>query len=103
MPETGALDGKEVALLAGQAPITRQSGPMEREGSNSGARAGLRKAIYMPVLVTPRRNPAFGKDYRRRREVGMPAKVVIAALMRKPVVLAKALIRDGRKWTPYSS
>lgn len=103
MPEIGALNGKEVASLAGLAPMTRQSGQWRGKDRIQGGRAGLRKAIYMPVLVALRHNPEFGSKYRQFREVGKPAKVAIAALMRKLIVLANALIRDGRKWTPHSS
>jgi hypothetical protein len=42
----------------------------------------------MPVLVALRRNPEFGAKYRQLREVGKPAKVAIAALMRKLIVPA---------------
>ncbi|MEP3437831.1 MAG: IS110 family transposase, partial [Hoeflea sp.] len=34
------------------------------------------------------------------RERGKPPKVAITALMRKLVVLANALIRDDREWSP---
>lgn len=103
MPEIGALNGKQVASLAGLAPMTRQSGQWRGKDRIQGGRAGLRKAIYMPVLVALRHNPEFGAKYRQFREVGKPAKVAIAALMRKLIVLANALIRDGRNWTPHSS
>jgi transposase len=33
---------------------------------------------------------------------GKPAKVAIVAIMRKLLILANALIRDKRKWSPAS-
>jgi len=42
--------------------------------------------------------PAQGKT--ALREAGKPPKVAITAIMRKLVILANALIRDGREWAP---
>ena len=33
-------------------------------------------------------------------KAGKPAKVAIVAIMRKLLILANALIRDQRKWSP---
>ena len=36
-------------------------------------------------------------------EAGKPAKVALAAIMRKLVVLANALLKANRRWTPKSA
>ncbi|GAB4262330.1 MAG: hypothetical protein Kow0013_07790 [Pararhodobacter sp.] len=46
-----------------------------------------------------RHNLHLADTYRKLVEAGKPAKLAIAAIMRKLVILANALIRDDRKWT----
>ncbi|HET7409162.1 MAG TPA: IS110 family transposase, partial [Paracoccaceae bacterium] len=36
----------------------------------------------------------------RLREKGKPHRVVLTAVLRKLVILANALVRDNRLWTP---
>ena len=103
MPELGCLDPRQAASLAGLAPMTRQSGQWRGKTFIRGGRAALRQAVYMPALVATRFNPDFKEKYRALREAGKPPKVAITAIMRKLVILANALIRDGRKWTPRAS
>lgn len=99
MPELGTLDNKQVASLAGLAPITRQSGKWRGKDRIQGGRAGLRRAIYMPALVALRHNADLRKTYQTLRSAGKPAKVAITAVMRKLIVLANALLRDRRIWS----
>ena len=58
----------------------------------------LRDARYMPALVATRFNDGLKAVHERLLDAGKPAKLAIAAIMRKIVVLANALIRDDRKW-----
>ncbi len=99
MPELGNLDGKQVASLAELAPITRESGGWKRRSRIQGGRAALRPALYMPALVALRLNPDMRRKYRALKDAGKPSKVAIAAIMRKLIVLANALVRDNRKWS----
>jgi len=99
MPELGNLDGKQVASLAGLAPITRESGGWKGRARIQGGRAALRRALYMPALVALRLNPDMRRKYRALKDAGKPSKVAIAAIMRKLIVLANALVRDNRKWS----
>ncbi len=98
MPELGTMDGKEAASLAGLAPITRESGKWKGQSRIGGGRRGLRRALYMPALVATRHNRQLGQTYQALCGAGKPAKVAITAVMRKLLILAKALIRDNRKW-----
>jgi transposase len=100
MPELGALDQKQAASLAGLAPITRQSGKWRGKAFIQGGRATLREALYMPALVACRFNPDLKAKYLQLTAAGKPPKVAIVAIMRKLLILANALIRDSRKWTP---
>lgn len=100
MPELGAMDQRAAASLAGLAPITRQSGQWRGKSFIQGGRALVREALYMPALVAARFNPDLKTVYARLTAAGKPAKVAITAVMRKLVILANAILRDGREWTP---
>ncbi len=99
-PELGTLDRKQVASLAGLAPMTRQSGRWHGKAFIQCGRKFLRDALYMPALVATRFNPDLKAKYQAMRETGKPAKVALTAIMRKLIELANALIRDDRKWSP---
>ena len=98
MPELGKLDEKAVAALCGLAPVSRQSGRWTGRASIAGGRAIVRQVLYMPALVAARFNPDIKAKYEDLRKAGKPPKVAIAAIMRKLIILANALLRDNRKW-----
>lgn len=98
MPELGSCDHRQIASLAGLAPMTQESGTWRGRSSIRGGRHEVRQALYMPALVAMRRNPDLKAVYTRLIEKGKPFKVAITAVMRKLLVLANALLRDGRKW-----
>lgn len=100
MPELGTLAQGQAASLAGLAPIARQSGTWTGRAFIRGGRANVRQALYMPALVAMRFNPDLKAKYEQLKAAGKPPKVAITAIMRKLVVLANALLRDSRKWTP---
>ena len=100
MPELGSLEPAAAASLAGLAPVTRQSGTWQGRAAIRGGRRGLRRALYMPAIATIRCNPDFKARYDAFRRAGKPPKVAITALMRKLLLLANALLRDGRTWSP---
>jgi transposase len=99
MPELGTMEPKEAASLSGLAPITRESGKWKGRSKIGGGRRGVRNALYMPALVAIRHNLHLSETYRKLVDAGKPAKLAIAAIMRKLVILANALIRDNRTWT----
>ena len=80
--------------------MTRQSGKWRGKERIRGGRPMLRRAVYMPALVATRFNPAMKRTYERLIAAGKPAKLALTAVMRKLLVLANALIRDDRTWTP---
>ncbi|MBD3763433.1 MAG: IS110 family transposase [Rhodobacterales bacterium] len=98
MPELGTMEPKEAASLSGLAPITRESGKWKGRSKIGGGRRGVRNALYMPALVAIRHNLHLAETYRKLVDAGKPAKLAIAAIMRKLVILANALIRDDRTW-----
>jgi transposase len=100
MPELGTLEAQEAAALSGTAPMTRQSGKRTGKAFVSGGRVNVRRALYMPALVAARFNPDLRDKYKEFTARGKPPKVAITAIMRKLVILANALIRDDREWSP---
>lgn len=100
MPELGSIENKCVASLAGLAPIARDSGQSRGKRFIRGGRAHLRQALYMPALVAVRFNAAMKDKYQAFIAAGKPPKVALTAIMRKLAILANALLRDQRTWTP---
>ena len=103
MPELGSLNERQLASLAGLAPVTRDSGQWKGKRSIRGGRAGLRRALYMPALVATRFNADLRAKYQALITAGKPPKVAIIAIARKLLILANALIRDRRQWAPKSA
>jgi transposase len=99
MPELGSLEGKQAASLAGLAPISPQSGKWQGHERIQGGRTFLRRAIYMPALAAVRFNRDLKAKFDQLIAAGKPAKVALVAIMRKLIVLANALLRDGRPWS----
>lgn len=102
-PEIGTLTRKQIASLAGLAPMTRQSGQWRGTAFIQGGRKFLRDALYMPALVAARYNPDLRQRYQTMIQAGKPAKVALTALMRKMIELANALVQQDRKWTPKTA
>tara|TARA_R110000787_G_scaffold286307_2_gene404051 strand:+ start:91 stop:1029 length:939 start_codon:yes stop_codon:yes gene_type:complete len=100
MPELGHLDSKKIAALAGLAPMTQQSGKWQGKERIIGGRASLRRAIYMPALVAIRFNHDLRDKYQQLVNAGKAKKVAITAVMRRIIVLANTLLREGRDWQP---
>jgi transposase len=101
MPETGTLDNKQVASLAGLAPMSQSSGKWLGKARIQGGRPNLRNAIFMPALVAIRFNPDLKAKYDQLVAAGKEKKVAITAVMRKLLVLANALLRDRRIWSEH--
>ena len=100
MPELGTLENGQAASLAGLAPVARQSGNWTGRAFIRGGRANVRQALYMPALVAMRFNPDLRAKYDQLKAAGKASKVAITAIMRKLLLIANALLRDGRKWAP---
>jgi transposase len=100
LPELGACSAKAAALLAGLAPLARDSGAKAGERHIWGGRAFVRTGLYFAAVAAARCNPQLRDDYKRLRDAGKKAKVAITAIMRKLVVLANVLIKEDRAWKP---
>lgn len=57
LPELGTLNRRQIAALAGLAPIAQDSGKRRGYRSIQGGRHVLRRSLYMPILSCIRFNP----------------------------------------------
>lgn len=97
-PELGQLEARQIAALAGLAPVTRESGTWRGKATIQGGRCHLRRALYMPTLTAIRRNRDLAALFTRLRTAGKPPKLALVAAMRKLLILANTLLREGREW-----
>lgn len=102
LPELGAVDGKQAAMLAGVAPIANDSGRKRGYRAIRGGRSLPRRALYMAALSASRHNPALCAFAERLKLKGKKPKVVLIAVVRKLVTLANALIAQNRLWSPLA-
>jgi len=102
MPELGAIDGKQAAMLAGVAPIADDSGRHRGYRAIRGGRSLPRKALYMAALSASRHNPALSAFAERLKAKGKKPKVVLIAVVRKLVTLTNTLITQNRLWSPLA-
>lgn len=98
LPELGTLTRQEAAALAGVAPMNCDSGSRRGVRMIGGGRRQVRTALYMASLSASK-HPAFKPFYDRLLARGKPSKVALVAVMRKLVILANALLRDGVLWS----
>ena len=80
--------------------MARQSGRWTGRAFIRGGRAEIRQALYMPALVAARVNPDLKAKYKKLTFAGKPGKVALTAVMRKLIVLANALLKANRRWSP---
>ena len=100
LPELGTLERGELAALAGVAPLNADSGQRQGRRRTWGGRAAVRAALYMAVVSAMRCNPTIKPFYARLRAAGKPVKVAMVACMRKLLIIANAMLRDGVLWAP---
>lgn len=63
--------------------------------------ARLRRALYMPALVSIQRNPFMIAFYQRLKAKGKNGKVIVCAIMRKLVHVIFGVLKSGRKYDPH--
>ncbi len=100
LPELGTLTHKQIAALAGVAPLARDSGTLRGKRMVWGGRAPVRTALYMAALCGRRWNPQLRVFYERLIARGKPPKVALIACARKLLTVTNAMVRDSQPWTP---
>ncbi|QEL17463.1 hypothetical protein PX52LOC_04452 [Limnoglobus roseus] len=98
LPELGTRPPAKLVALAGLAPFAAASGRRRGERHIRGGRREVRRALYMGALAVAR-VPGPLRDFAQRlKGKGKPSKVALIAVARKLLVIANAVIRDGRAW-----
>lgn len=102
LAELGTCEHKQIAMLAGLAPLADDSG--EREGRRiiKNGRSAVRNVLYLAAVTAARFNRDMKAVYDRLIAAGKPKKVALIAVARKLVVLANTLIGANRFWQPYA-
>lgn len=100
LPELGCRPARQIAMLAGLAPVNQDSGTRRGQRSIRGGRRRVRQALYMAAVVTLRTRSPLKAFYDRLRNAGKPAKVALIALARKILVTLNAMLRSK---TPYAA
>ena len=89
-------------LFAGLDPRQREirDQPESQGPVVQGGACFLRKALYMPAMVTLYKT-AWGKRFKDRLELsGKPAKLIIGAMMRKLLHVAFGVLKSGKNFDP---
>ena len=93
---------RELVAFIGLAPKERLSGSSIKGKPRlcKTGNARLRKALYMPALVSIQCNPLMIVFYNRLKEKGKNGKVIVCAIMRKLVHLIFGILKSGKKYDP---
>jgi len=97
MPELGTIGRRQIAALAGLAPINRDSGASRGRRFVQGGRTQLKTALYLAALSAARFNPALKIFYQRLRDNGKPPKTALVAVARKLLTILNAIAKNTLK------
>lgn len=100
MPELGQLNRREVAALAGVAPMNRDSGAFKGKRMTGGGRSQVRAGLYMPVVSAVRWNPTIRTFYQRLVAKGKTKMTALVAAMRKLLTILNLMIKRNEPWNP---
>lgn len=100
LPELGCCTRREIAALAGLAPMNHDSGSLRGRRKILGGRASVRSVLYMAALSATARNPVLAEMYQRLKQTGKPPKVALIACTRKLLTILNAMLRKEKNWNP---
>jgi len=98
LAELGQVNAKEIAALAGVAPMNWDSGAKNGNRMIRGGRKHVRNTLYMGAVTCIGKPNSLGLTYRNLVGRGKSPKVALTAVMRKMIILANTLIAENRKW-----
>lgn len=98
LPELGQRSAKQIAMLAGLAPLNNDSGTRRGQRSIRGGRRRVRQALYMAAVASLTAKTPLASFYKRLREAGKPAKLALIALARKLLTTINAMMKTR---TPF--
>jgi len=98
LPELGTVSDKQIAALAGVAPLARDSGTLRGKRMVWGGRASVRTALFMAAMCARRWNPVIQVFYERLIAAGKPKKVALIACARKLLTILNTMMRNNTRW-----
>ncbi|MFM7858116.1 MAG: IS110 family transposase [Flammeovirgaceae bacterium] len=104
LPDIAMFDNaRQLAAFAGLTPRHCTSGTslhrkarISKVGSST-----LRKALFLPAITAKNHNPVMKAFAKKLADKGKPAKVIIAAIMRKLLHLVFAIIKNKIPFNPH--
>lgn len=102
-PELGALNRRQIAALAGVAPLANDSGKHRGKRFTWGGRADVRAVLYMAAVSAIRCNDTIKAFAERLKKAGKPPKVVIVACMRKLLTIMNTMLKNNTPWDPKNA
>jgi transposase len=100
LPELGTGSADRLVALAGLAPFAADSGTRSGPRRIRGGRSTVRRALYLAALTAARVDGPLKDFAAHLRGKGKAVKVVLVAVARRLLVIAHAVVRDGRPWNP---
>jgi len=100
LPELGLFNRRQIAALAGVAPVNRDSGQFRGKRMTGGGRGYVRSQLFMPTLVAIRRNPKICEMYKRLIANGKKKMVAVIACMRKLLLIMNSMLAKNQCWIP---
>jgi transposase len=95
LPELGSLNRRQIAKLAGLAPLPWDSGNMKGLRIIQGGRAPARRVLYQCALVAARWHEPTRNHYLQLRARGKPASLAHVAIARKLLIFLNSLLRPA--------
>lgn len=93
LPELGTLNRRQIASLAGVAPMANDSGTFKGYRATGHGRSDIKPILFMAAMAARNSNSSLKSFYNRLIEAGKKKMVAITALMRKIIVIANARLR----------
>ena len=103
LPELGQGSRQAIAALVGLAPFADDSGTHSGIRHIRGGRGKVRIALYQAAVAAIRYCPRMKAFYASLKGRGKATKVALIAVARKLLVLANALLRDGKPYQPRTN
>jgi len=100
LPLLGQTNQKQIAALAGVAPMNRDSGRRTGKRHITGGRLAVRRVLYMATIAAIRCNPVIQAFYQWLLDVGKEKKVALVACLRKLLTILNLLLRKRQRWDP---
>ena len=98
MPELGQLNRRQIAALAGLAPMACDSGHWRGKRRIQGGRPVVRRALYLASWSAARMANGFRDFYQGLLSRGKPRQLALLAVARKLLLALNEMIRTGNPW-----